>query len=461
MNNLNMKKIFSGASSDEIRHDLLPLIEFQAEKMSLKELNKIINNRLIPHLVNYNHPYFLSCYNFLPETGAKIGAEIGLKYNQGVTGWQVSPGGVILEEMCCQALCRLFGLSSEADATFMYCGTYSNQSALYLALHWMAEKKYGFDFGKQGIKGFPDPSNLVAITSSDAHLSLKHALRVMGLGEDSIVLVPVDKNHRMDISKFKNTIIQSNKEKDIFCVIATAGTTSTGSVDPILPIVKMCNEFKIWCHVDAAFGLSYYLVPEKKFLFNGIELADSITWDPHKTLGVPIPNSLLFLKRKEDFWRHSIFGDYFNRKDDPEPNPGLKSPPTTRPFSALPLVTSIRYLGLDGVINRLKAHLYPIQTVYEKLKNDKEIKLFHKPDLGILCIRIVPQNVPKSNLNKLQKEIFEQIKYEGKHSISLTKLEQKWVIRLVVLNEAVSVDSIMETIEYTKKIAYKLLENSE
>jgi L-2,4-diaminobutyrate decarboxylase len=461
MNNRKEMKIFSGASSDEIQQDLLTLIDFQAEKMSLEELSKILNKQLIPHLVNYNHPYFLSCYNFLPEAGARLGAELALKYNQGVTGWQVSPGGAILEEMCCQALCRLFGLSSKADATFMYCGTYSNQSALYLALHWMAEKKYGFDFGKQGIKGFPDPNHLVAITSFDAHLSLKHALRVMGLGEDSYVTVPVDKNRRMDIEKFKETLIRLNEEKDIFCVIVTAGTTSTGSVDPILPIVNLCNELNIWCHVDAAFGLSYYLVPEKKFLFNGIELADSITWDPHKTFGVPIPNSLLFLKRKEDFWRHSIFGDYFNRKDDPEPNPGLKSPPTTRPFSALPLVTSIRYLGLDGIVNRLKAHFLPIQAVYEKLKNDKEIELFHKPDLGILCFRVTPKNIPTFYLDQLQRAIFERIKYEGKYSISLTKLGQKWVIRLVVLNEAVTATSIMETIKYTKKIAYQYLENFE
>ncbi len=180
---------------------------------------------------------------------------------------------------------------------------------------------------------------------------------------------------------------------------------------------------------------------------------DSITWDPHKTLGVVIPNSLLFLKRKDDFRRHSIFGDYFNREDDLEPNPGLKSPPTTRPLSALPLVTSIRYIGIDGLSKRLNDNLITIQTVYNELKKDNEIEVCHKPDLGVLCIRIIPENIPKSHLDQLQRFIFEEIKREGKFSISTTKIDNKAVIRLVVLNEAVNVKSILETIQHIKMIA--------
>ena len=453
MNNQNDSRIYSGATPSEIEEDLLPLLDFEAKKLTLKELSKILNQRLIPHLMNYNNPHFISMYNLPPDNGGKFGAEIALEYNQGVTAWEVSPGGVVLEELCCQALCRLFNLSSEADATFMYCGTYSNQSALYLALHWTAEKKFGFDFGKHGLKGFPNPNRLVAVASTDAHLSLKHALRVLGLGEDSIITVPVDKNHHMDVEELKETLTRLKDEKDIFCVIATAGTTSTGSIDPVLPIATLCNKLNIWCHMDGAYGLSYYLVPEKKPLFNGIELVDSITWDPHKTLGVVIPNSLLFLKRKDDFRRHSIFGDYFNREDDLEPNPGLKSPPTTRPLSALPLVTSIRYIGIDGLRKRLNDNLITIQTVYNELKKDNEIEVCHKPELGVLCIRIIPENIPKSHLDQLQRFIFEEIKREGKFSISTTKIDNKAVIRLVVLNEAVNVKSILETIQHIKMIA--------
>jgi len=112
--------IYSGASLDKVTKDLQPLIDFQDEGLSPKALEKLINERLIPHLMQYGHPGFHSMFNFFLEEGAELGAKIALAYNQGVTNWQVSPGGAVLEELCCQALCQLFGLSPESDATFMY-----------------------------------------------------------------------------------------------------------------------------------------------------------------------------------------------------------------------------------------------------------------------------------------------------------------------------------------------------
>ncbi|MFW9991710.1 MAG: pyridoxal phosphate-dependent decarboxylase family protein [Candidatus Odinarchaeota archaeon] len=447
--------IYSGASPEKVRNDLAPLLDFQDEGMPLNRLEELINQRLIPHLLNYDHPAFQSLYNFFPEKGAKFGADLALTYNQGVTNWIVSPGAVMLEELCCKALCRLFGLSTlTADATFMYCGTYANQTALYLALHWTAEQ-HGFDFGENGIQGFNDPKRLVAVTSHESHFSLKHALRIMGLGDKSLVSVPVDENRRVNISRLKAILTELKEKRDIFCVVITAGTTSTGSVDPIIPVAEICNNLGLWLHVDAAYGLSYSLVPEYQHLFEGIALADSITWDPHKNFGVPIPNSILFVRRREDFRRMALYGDYFNREDDLEPNPGLKSPPSTRPCMALPLVTSIRHLGMKKLIQRLRAPLDAIKTAYENLKNDDEIELCHQPDLGILCFRVTPKNMPEGQLNQLQQFIYNRIKAGGKRSISLTKLDNKTVLRLVAINLNVTDQAIMENISYMKALANK------
>jgi L-2,4-diaminobutyrate decarboxylase len=359
----------------------------------------------------------------------------------------------MLEELCCKALCELFKLSPNSDATFFYSGTYSNQSALYLALHWTAEQKFGFNFAEKGIQGFSNPTRLIIITSQDAHFSLKHALRIMGLGEQSLVTVPVDENRRIDVKLLEKTLNELQETKDVFSIVVTAGTTSTGSIDPILPIAEICNNLGIWLHVDAAYGFAYCLVPELQFLFSGIEQADSITWDPHKQFGVPIPSSLLFVKRKEDFKRMTIYGEYFNREGDPEPNPGLKSPPSTRPFSALPIVTSIRFLGMEKVIERLRKPLKAIKTAYEELKNFKDVELFHKPDLGILCLRMTPEGIPEVQLNHLQQNIYDRIKAEGKRSISLTRLNNKVVLRFVVLNLNVTSDAILETVEYIRSLA--------
>lgn len=446
--------IYSSATPEQVAEDLKSLLDFRDKGISLDELSNLLDNCLIPHLVKYDRPEFHSLYNCFPEEGAEFGARIALHYNQGVTNWQVSPGAVMLEELCCRALCRLFGFPEAADATFMYCGTYANQQALYLALHRKAEQ-CGFDLAKTGIKGFPDPGRLVVAASKEAHFSLRHALRIIGLGDDSLVCVPVDKNRRMDVSQLDKILTNLGKSKDVFCIVPTAGTTSTGSIDPVLPLVEISKEYNAWLHVDGAYGLAFSLVPEYKHLFAGIELADSVCWDPHKQFGVPIPNSLLFVGNKEDFNRMAIYGDYFNRKDDPEPNPGLKSPPSTRPFSALPLITSILHSGMEKVIERLRAPVEAIGRLAGKLESEADIEVCHQPDTGVLCLRFVPGHVPADRLDELQKYIYEEIKAEGRRSISMTRLDDKTVLRFVAISPAVTIEAMMATISHIRSFLHQ------
>jgi L-2,4-diaminobutyrate decarboxylase len=447
----NQSLIYSGASPEKVAEDLQSLVDFQDKGIPLQELQELINDRLIPHLMQYDHPGFHSLFNFFLEEGAELGAKIALTYNQGVTNWQVSPGGASLEELCCQALCRLFGMGPEADATFMYSGTYANQEALYLALHRKAEK-CGFDFTQKGLNGFDDPSRFRILASRDAHFSLKHAIRILGLGDESLVPIDVDANRRLDVDRMKEKVDQLRQTVDIFCVVATAGTTSTGSVDPVLPVAEICQDLDTWLHVDGAYGLAYSLVPGLKNLFSGMERADSVSWDPHKQFGVPIPSSILFVRRKEDFNRMAIFSEYFNRKDDPRPNPGLKSPPSTRPFAALSLVTSLRYQGTKNVIQRLETPIMAIRELAGKLENETDIEIAHKPDTGILCFRLVPEGFPEEEVNNLQEHIYERIISGGECSISITKLDEKTVLRLVALSPSVTSEALMETVSEARAL---------
>ncbi len=449
------KKICSGASPEQVAEDLQSLVRIQKEGIPLTELRRMINQQLLPHLMIYQKPEFHSLYNFFPERGAKMGAQIALDYNQGVTNWQVSPGGAMLEELCCQALCKLFHLSATADATFMYCGTYANQQALYLALHRMAEKQ-GFDLAQKGLMGFKHPERLCVIASVEAHFSLKHTLRMMGLGDHSLITVDVDVNRRMDMNHVLQRIKELKTQKEIFCIVSTAGTTSTGTIDPILPLVDITHQLDCWLHVDGAYGLAFSLLPERRHLFAGLEQADSVIWDPHKQFGVPIPNSVLFLKKKMDFERMAIYGEYFNRKDDPSPNPGLKSPPTTRPLSALPLVTTIRHQGLDKIKKRLRAPLKAIRQVIDALRNDREIEICHQPDSGLLCLRVIPSGLDGPELNRLQNLIFQAISQRGERSISISRLGDKTVLRLVAIDPVVSGEALLQTVKVIKSLAKNL-----
>jgi L-2,4-diaminobutyrate decarboxylase len=444
--------IYSGASPDQVKEDLLPLLDFQEEGIPMQALSRMVTERLTPHLVQYSHPAFHSLYNFFPEKGALLGGGVALRYNQGVTNWQVSPGGVMLEELCLQALCRLFEFPHTSDATFMYCGTYANQQALYLALHRHAEA-HGFDLAQKGLKGFSHPERLAVVVSQDAHFSLKHAVRSLGLGEDSLVVIPSDAKFRLDVQHLRLKLPELKKMKDIFCIVTTAGTTSTGTIEPILPLIEISRDIGAWLHVDGAYGFAYSLLPELKILFIGSEQADSVAWDPHKQFGVPIPNSVLFLQRKSDFERMAIYGEYFNRKDDPEPNPGLKSPPSTRPLSALPLVTTLRYLGLNGIRARLRAPLQAIQSLAEELSSASDIQVCNQPQTGILCLRYLSPHLSEKHSDGLQRYLYDRTKTEGIRSISMTRIADKLALRLVAISPTVTFDSLWDTVEYLRKSA--------
>lgn len=443
-------RLFSGASPEEVARDLGPLVDFQDEGLPMEALKALLKESLLPHLMRYDLPSFQGLFNARLEDGAAYGAHLALAWNQGVTNWQVSPGGSTLEEMACQALCRLFRLSPGADATVLYCGTYANQQALYMAL-WHRARKEGFDLVEKGLAGFRDPARLAVAVSEDAHFSLRHAVRILGLGEESLLGVGVDGNRRMDPDHLERELEAG--DRDVFCVVATAGTTSTGSVDPIDEIADLCEVHDAWLHVDGAYGLAYGLVPEWSHFFRGLERADTVAWDPHKQMAVPIPSSILFARDRELFRPMALFSHYWNREDAPGPDPGLKSIPSTRPFAALPLVTSIRHQGLDGVRERLRKPLEAIRAFHWALREAPDVELLHEPDTGILCFRIVPEYSSPEELDRLQEFVYQSILREGRRVISITRVGGKEALRAVAIIPEVTVGALLETVEEGRRIA--------
>ena len=452
------ERIHSGASPSEVRADLKGLVNFEDNGMEADVLSRELEQKLIPHLANYSSPEFQSMFNAFPEEGALIGSYLALRYNQGVTNWQVSPGGAVLEELCCTSLCELFGLRKKSEATFMYSGTYGNQQALYLALHRHAEKK-GFDYSSEGMGGFENPDKLRIVVAEDVHFSIVQAARFLGLGENALLKISLDENLRIDPAAVIRTLGEHNSDYEAVCVVVTMGSTITGSVDEISDISKVCSDKGIWLHADGAYGLAYSLLPEKKPLFRGLRSSDSIVWDPHKQFGVPIPSSLLFLKDGENFKRVNVHSDYFNRKEEEMPNPGLKSPPSTRPFSALPLVTSIKSQGLRALRKRLRASINAVNDLAEALVEDAEIEIMNKPDTGVICFRVRPMGIGETDLCKLQEYVYNEASLEGARAISTASIEGKKVLRLVSVSPEVTVRALKSTILSIKETAKSFAEN--
>jgi glutamate/tyrosine decarboxylase-like PLP-dependent enzyme len=292
-------------------------------------------------------------------------------------------------------------------------------------------------------RGGDRPKRWQLAASVEAHSSVAQAARVLDV---DILEVPVDARHHLHGDLLCATIERDGHD-GLFGVVASAGAANLGVIDDLAGIADVCAERQLWLHVDGAYGYGYKLVPEWAHHFAGDTRADSISWDPHKQLGAPIPNSLLFLKDGGEFGRMTLHSGYFNRADDVEPNPGLKSPPTTRPFAALPLVTLLRGKGLDQIRADLRAPLVAIRQLADYLPSQPNIELCHQPDTGILCFRVVPTGWTAAAVDKLQRQLYERLMAKGERTIATTTLDGRLVLRLVTVSPHTSFADLRTTID--------------
>jgi glutamate/tyrosine decarboxylase-like PLP-dependent enzyme len=170
-------------------------------------------------------------------------------------------------------------------------------------------------------------------------------------------------------------------------------------------------------------------------------------------MGVPIPSSVLFVRDRGEFGRMSVHSSYFNREESDVPDPGLRSPPSTRPMSALPLVTSIRHQGLSGLRRRLRAPITAISGLADRLAFDPEVTVVCPPDTGVLCLRVEPAGVDPAGIDALQPEVYEAIARSGERSISITRVAGRPVLRLVAVSPAVTAEALLESVTAIKAAA--------
>jgi L-2,4-diaminobutyrate decarboxylase len=289
--------------------------------------------------------------------------------------------------------------------------------------------------------------------SPDTHFSVRHAVRTLGLGEECLVVAELDERRGIDAARLRALLRRDATAREVFCIVATAGSTSTGAVDAMGPLADVAAERGAWLHVDGAYGLAYKLVPERSALYEGIDRADSVCWDPHKQFGVPIPSSVLFARSQADFARMAVFGTYFNRDERGEPNPGLKSVPSTRPLSALPLVSSILHQGLEGVVARLRAPLVAVEEVSRYLKSQADIELCHSPALGVVCFRFLHSDMNTSELDDYNRRIFRATNQRGERTVAITELDGRPALRLVAVSPVVTGGALVETVEALRSAA--------
>jgi len=301
--------------------------------------------------------------------------------------------------------------------------------------------------------------------SEEGHSSIDKAMDILGLGSENLIKVKRDKNFKIQINELEKKI--SNDIKSGFKpigVIGIAGTTNTGSVDPMGEIFKICKKFDLWFMVDAAYGGPAAGLKEYKNLFKGMEKADSILLNPHKWMFVPFEVACVLVKNQEQLKNtFSLIPEYLMGGADIDEREDLMnySIQLSKDFKALKVWMTIEVFGHSTISKAIKNDIAMTLYTYEKIKKNKLFKPLHIPELSIFCFKYISKlgNVSDDLLNK---KIIEEIEKDGRIFLSGTKINNENVLRINCINhrrKREDIDFLIKVLEELGSKAEKELSN--
>ncbi|MFF3190656.1 lysine decarboxylase DesA [Streptomyces misionensis] len=374
--------------------------------------------------VYFHHPRYLAHLNCPVVIPAVLGEAVLSAVNSSLDTWDQSAGGTLIERKLIDWTAGRIGLGPAADGVFTSGGSQSNLQALLLARE---EAKCH------------DPAKLRILASEIGHFSVQKSAKLLGLGEDAVVTVPVDRDKRMRTVALAGELERCRRAGLVpMAVVATAGTTDFGSIDPLPRIAELCDRYGVWLHVDAAYGCGLLASRKYRHRIDGIECADSVTVDYHKSFFQPVSSSAVLVRDGATLRHATYHADYLNpRRTVREriPNQVDKSLQTTRRFDALKLWLTLRTMGADGIGELFDEVCDLAVAGWRLLAADPRFDVVVEPSLSTLVFRFVPAavtdpaEIDRANL-RARKALFAS----GEAVVAGTKVGGRHYLKFTLLN---------------------------
>jgi aromatic-L-amino-acid decarboxylase len=392
----------------------------------LKDLDRLI----VPALTHWCHPSFFAYFATSTSAPGIFGELLTAAFDNKAMLWRTSPASTELEEVTLDWLRQMMGLDP-GMLGIIY------DTASVSSLHALAAAREGVEqrIREEGMSGRPDLPLLRVYVSEQAHNSIEKAVITLGLGQRGLRRIPTDKEFRMDARALAAAINEDKRNGYIpFCIVATVGTTSTSSIDPVAEIVAIAEDQAMWLHVDAAYAGSAAIVPELQYILAGCERADSIVTNPHKWLFTPFDLSVLYC-------RHM---DLLKRAFSLVPPVYLSTPEQSRVrsgsdygiqlgrrFRALKLWMVMRYFGHEGLAARIREHCRLARLFASWVEESTDWELLAPAPLALVCFRACKRG---EDLDALNQAIIHGIDASGRALLSQTRLNDKFTLRLSIGN---------------------------
>ena len=385
-----------------------------------------IKQLIIPGVVHWGHPEFMGYFGSTSTAPGIEGEMIASALNVNAMTWRTCPAATELETVVVEWLREWLHLPDEFGGV-----VYDTASVGIMHALAVAREEAAPCTRKLGLAGRQDVPRFRIYTSDQAHSSVEKAAIALGLGEENVRRVPSDAKFEMDVATLRELIAQDRHEHfRPLAAVATVGTTSTASVDPIPDIAKVCREHKMWLHIDGAYGAGLALLPECKSLTEGWDEADSIVINPHKMLFVPFDFSVLYVRDLERLRRVFTLVPEYLRGDtvEAEKNYMDYGVQLGRKFRALKAWMVFRTFGRAGMAARIRDHLRLAKLLGDWIKMDNRFELAASITMGVVCFRFIAAEADR--IEMLNSEIVERINASGRAYLTQTKLHGRTAMRI-------------------------------
>lgn len=419
------------------------------EPEGLAEILADFERVVVPGLTHWNHPGFFAYFSVSSSAPGIVAELLAAALNVNGMLWRTSPSATELEQLSLDWLRQMLGLPNDEVVPWfgMITDTASISTLLGLAAAREAAAGGSLLVRERGLAGRADVPAMRVYASAHAHSSVDKAAIALGLGHENVVHVDVDAEFRMRPEHLA-ALVAADRRRGLLPIacVATVGTTSTTSVDPVPAVADVCAHEGLWLHVDGAYGGVAAIVPELRWVFDGVARADSLVVNPHKWLFTPIDCSAFYTRRPEvlkrafalvpEYLTTTAPGEVVNYMDY-----GVQ---LGRRFRALKLWMVIRAFGVTGLQERIRHHVALAQEFAGWVEAEPGWEIMAPHPLSLVCFRYAPNDTSAAERNALNERILAAVNAGGRVYLSHTKLGDAYTLRLAVGNVRTQQEHVAE-----------------
>jgi aromatic-L-amino-acid decarboxylase len=405
---------------------------------SMEAILADIDRLIVPALTHWSHPAFFAYFATSTSAPGIFGELFSAAFDVKSMLWRTSPASTELEEVVLDWLRQMIGLDAGMSGIIY-------DTASVSSMHAISAAREGVELRirEEGMSGRKDLPLLRVYASEQAHSSIDKGIITLGLGQRALRKIQTDSDFRMD-GKALSEAIEDDKRNGFipFCVVATVGTTSTSSIDPVPRVVEICEKHAMWLHVDAAYAGPAAIVPEMQNILDGCNRADSLVLNPHKWLFTPFDLSVLYCRHMDLLRRaFSLVPEYLRTPEQDKVRSGSDyGVQLGRRFRALKLWMIIRYFGHEGLAARIREHCRLAKLFTSWVEASPDWEMMAPVPFALVCFRACPQVAGETEEGRakqtdaLNEAIMHGVNATGKAFLSHTKLNDKLVLRLSIGN---------------------------